>query len=463
VHEPGQRQLARPRRHQPLARAVRLRALHAGAWLDPQVGERIRTLALLAAALVAAACGRGDAAPGETQIEFWAFGREGEAVRALVPGFERAHPGLRVRVQQVPWSAAHEKLLTAWVGGALPDAFQLGVTWVAEFASVGALATLDSRVAASAALPADDFFPGLLDATRYADASFALPWYADTRLFFYRSDLLAGAGAREPPRSWDGWRAALAALRGRLGPDAAPLLLPLGEWELPVILALQRDAGLLREGGRFGDFQSPAFRAGFADYLALYADGLAARTGAAQVANLYQDFAAGRFAAFVTGPWNLGELAKRLPPELEPRWATAPLPALAGDGPGVSLALGAGLAISASSPRQDAASAWLEYLAQPAQQVELFRLAGDLPARRSAWDDPALAGSARARAFRVQLEHLRAPPAVPEWEQIASRIARHAEAAVRGEASPDEALAALDADADRILEKRRWLLEREAR
>jgi multiple sugar transport system substrate-binding protein len=422
----------------------------------------IRPLALLlSAALAAAACGRG-AEPGVTTIEFWALGREGEAVRALVPEFERAHPDVRVRVQQIPWSAAHEKLLTAWVGGALPDAFQLGVTWIAEFASVGALAPLDARIAASAALPRDDFFPGLLEATRYAGATYAVPWYADTRLFFYRGDLL-GVDAAAAPRSWDEWRAALAPLRGRLGPGAAPLFAPLGEWELPVILALQRGAGLLRDDARFGDFQSPAFRDAFAFYLSLYADGLAARDGAAQVANLHQDFAAGRFVAFVTGPWNLGELARRLPPELEPRWGTAPLPAQrAGDAPGVSLAGGAGLALAAGSPRQDAAFAWVEFLAQPAQQLAFQRLSGDLPARRSAWDDAALAGDARARAFRVQLEHLRALPAVPEWEQIASRIARHAEAAVRGSATPDAALAALDADADRILEKRRWLLARGA-
>jgi hypothetical protein len=52
-------------------------------------------------------------------VDFWVLGREGEVVQQLVPEFERRTPG--VRVQQIPWSAAHGKLLTAYVGEAMPD------------------------------------------------------------------------------------------------------------------------------------------------------------------------------------------------------------------------------------------------------------------------------------------------------------------------------------------------------
>jgi multiple sugar transport system substrate-binding protein len=66
----------------------------------------------------------------------------------------------------------------------------------------------------------------------------------------------------------------------------------------------------------------------------------------------------------------------------------------------------------------------------------------------------------RIQAFRRQLEHVAPTPRLPEWEQIADQVWRRAEQAVRGEASIDEALAALDADVDRILAKRRRLRER---
>jgi multiple sugar transport system substrate-binding protein len=406
----------------------------------------------LAAALLALACGRGEP---ERVVEFWALGREGEHVRALVAGFEARHPGATVRVQQIPWSAAHEKLLTAFVGDALPDVVQLGNTWIPEFVALGALEKLDPWLAKTPALDATDFFPGVREAGVIEGATLALPWYADTRLLYYRADWFPPG----LPAEWPAWLAAAERVQARLGPGQHALLLPLGEWEVPVILALQHGAELLREDGRYGNFRSAEFRAAFAFYLSLFERGLAPETGVAQLTSLHQDFAAGAFGALVTGPWNLREFAARVQGVA---WATAPMPALAGPGPGVSLAGGASLALVAGSPRKELAWAWMTYLAEPAQQAEFHRLSGDLPARRAAWSDPVLA-EPRAAAFRAQLAHAVATPRVPEWERIASRIAWHAETAVRQRRPLDEVLAALDRDADQALEKRRWLLARRER
>lgn len=395
-----------------------------------------------------------------TVVQFWAMGREGEVVQGLVPDFERRNPGLRVRVQQVPWSAAHEKLLTAFVGNAMPDAFQLGNTWIPEFVALGALEPLDARLQASPRMPVADYFPGIFDTNVIEGTTYAVPWYVDTRLLFYRSDLLAAAGVDAPPRTWEGWIDAMTRVKQHLGADRYAVLLPMTEWQVPVILAMQRNAGLLRDHEQFGDFRAPAFREAFAFYLDLFRRGFAPRAGAAQVANLYQDFAAGYFAFFITGPWNIGEFGRRLPPGLQNQWATAPMPSIDGSGPGVSVAGGASLAINRRSPHRDAAWQWIEYLSEPAQQVRFYELTGDLPARQSAWAAPPLAENRHAQAFGVQLRHVRATPKIPEWERIADLVTRHAEAAIRGRMSLDEALTALDADVDAVLEKRRWMLQR---
>jgi multiple sugar transport system substrate-binding protein len=405
----------------------------------------------------AAACGdRGATRP---QIELWAMGREGEVVERLVPDFERRHPGLRVRVQQIPWSAAHEKLLTAYVGDTLPDVVQVGSTWIPELAALGALAPLDARVDGSPSMPRADFFPGVL-ATHVIDGrTMAIPWYVDTRVLFYRRDLLRAAGAAELPSAWAEWLAVMARLTDP--PRRYAVFLPPTDWVMPVVLALQRGAELLRDGDRYGNFASPPVRDAFRFYRDLFARGLAPTAAAADVTNVYEDFAAGYFAVYPSGPWDLGEFARRLPAPVARDWAVAPMPGEEPGVPGRSLAGGAGLALVARSRRPDEAWALIEFLAEPAQQVAFHRLSGDLPARRSAWEAAALDREPPTAVFWTQLAYLAAPPAVPEWERIATAVGRSAAAVVRGEVDLDAALARLDHDVDGILAKRRWLLERE--
>ena len=410
------------------------------------------------AALLLLACGA--ARRSNTTVEFWALGGEGEVVQPLVAEFERREPGIRVRVQQIPWSAAREKLLTAYVGDAMPDVFQLGSTWIPEFVALGALEPLDARIAASPDLAAGDFFPGVLDANAIDGRTWGVPWYVDTRLLFYRRDLLAAAGVEEAPRTWDAWLEALTRVRRHAGETRYAILLPMTEWEVPVALAMERGARLLRDGDRYGDFRAPAFREAFEFYLGLFERGLAPRSGAAQIANLYQDFASGFFTFYVSGPWNLAELARRLPAPLADAWSTAPMPSAGGASPGVSLAGGASLVLLRGTPRAAAAWRLVEFLSEPRQQIAFYRLSGDLPSRPSAWRDASLASDPRARAFRVQLERVRATPKIPEWERIADALSRSCEAAIRGEVEPEAALAQLDSDVDALLAKRRWLLAR---
>ena len=416
-------------------------------------------LVLVAAAAIAVhGCHRGG---DRDDLVLWAMGSEGDAAAQLVREFERANPALHVRVQTLPWSAAHEKILTAFVGDSMPDAFQAGNTWLPELRELGAIDAIDARLDASATLDRADFFPGVLDTNVIEGVTWGLPWYVDTRLLFYRRDLLERAGVAEVPATWDAWRDAMTLLAEHPATaDGHAILLPMREWEVPVILALGNRAELLRDHDRFGNFRSPPVRAAFAWYLDLFTRGLAPRASASTSGNLYQDFARGAFAYYVTGPWNLGELAKRLPAELAESWDTAPMPAARAGEPGLSLAGGASLVVSAKSARKDDAWRLIEFLAAPERQSALTRLTGDLPASRSAWTRSGLADAPRTRAFYAQLQSLRATPKIPEWEQIATSIARHAESMIRGEQTLDAGLADLDADVYQILAKRRWLLDR---
>ena len=386
------------------------------------------------------------------------MGREGEVVAQLLPEFERAHPGIRVHVQQLPWTAAHEKLLTAFAGDATPDLCQLGNTWIPELVALNALEPLDQYAAASAIVHASDYFAGIWDTNRVDGKLYGVPWYVDTRLVFYRRDVLQHAGFSAPPRSWQEWKRMLAAVEKQGRPDRYAMLLPLNEFEPLLALALQQDEPLLREDGRWGNFAGAGFRRALTFYLEIFQRGWAPRLATAAISNVWHEFGRGRFAFYVSGPWNIGELRRRLPAGQQDTWTTAPLPGP--NGPGASIAGGSSLVVFRASRHQAAAWRLIEFLSQPAVQRRFHALTGDLPPRRATWEDPGLAADRHARAFREQLERVKPAPKIPEWERIATEMRLVAERAVHGELSVDQAAQELDARANRILEKRRWLLAR---
>lgn len=421
------------------------------------MNARRRALALLVA-LAATIAGCAPRERGVT-LRFWGMGREGEVVEQLVPAFEREHPGVRVIVQQIPWSAAHEKLLTAHVGRATPDVSQLGNTWVPEFAALRAIEPLEGSAAAGAIRP-ETFFGGIWDTNVIDGRAYGVPWYVDTRVLFYRRDLLRQAGYDHMPQDWAGWREAMRAVKKVVGPDRYAIFLPLNEWNPPVIFGLQAGSRLLADGDTRAAFGDSAFRRGFDFYLGLFREGLAPPVTGNEIANAYQEFARGYVTMWITGPWNLGEFRRRLPPEQQDAWATAPMPGPTGAASGVSLAGGSSLVVFRGSKHQAEAWAFVEYLSRPEVQLEFWRLTGDLPGRVEAWRDSALTADPNVRAFGTQLERVVAMPKVPECEQIAIRLQDWVERTVRGSVPPDAALAGLSAEVDRMLEKRRWLRAR---
>ncbi|WP_444844517.1 sugar ABC transporter substrate-binding protein [Duganella caerulea] len=388
-------------------------------------------------------------------LKFWAMGREGEVVTALMPEFERTHPGVRVEVQQLPWTAAHEKLLTAFAGEVMPDIFQLGNTWVPEFKAIGALRALDGEVATSQHVTRADYFPGIWDTNIVDGKLWGVPWYVDTRVMFYRRDMLARAGYAKPPQTWEDWMKAMTAIKRIVGPDNYAILLPSDEFEPLLALALQQDEPLLRDGGRYGNFRTPGFRRSLQLYADMYAQKLAPLN---RITNVYHEFGMGYVSFYISGPWNMGEFKRRLPADQQDSWMTAILPGPSG--PAASVAGGSSLVLAASSKHQREGWQLIEYLSRTDTMARFHELTGDLPPRRSNWSHPRLAEDKYAQAFGEQLERVKPAPKVPEWEQIATEMRLVTERVTHGELTVDQAAAELDAKADHILEKRRWMLAR---
>jgi multiple sugar transport system substrate-binding protein len=390
-------------------------------------------------------------------LTFWTIGREGEAITQLLPEFERENPDIHVDLQQLPLTAAHQKLLTAFAGDSLPDMTQLGNTWIPEFVALRALQPLQASVARSNVIKPDDYFASIWATNVYNGVLYGVPWYVDTRLLFYRSDVLKAAGFDAPPRTWPEWRHMLAVLshpqQGVYG-----ILLPTNEYEQLLSLALQQPDPLLRDGGRYGNFESPGFKRALAFYVDTFKQHEAPAITNVEAGNPWSEFGRGVYDFYFSGPWNIGEFRKRLSAEEQGDWQTAPLPGP--DGPGAALAGGCSLVIFRSSAHKEAAWKLIEYLSRPDVQQRFYALLGDMPPRRSSWNGGSLQDDSKALAFREQLERVKPTPPVPEWEQIANEMQLVAAQAVAGNLTVDQATAEMDRRADRILEKRRWMLDR---
>ena len=390
---------------------------------------------------------------GGPELDMWAMGAEAEHLAELLATLPGGAPR-DIRIQPLPWSAAHEKLLTAFAGGSLPDLGQVGNSWIAELAAIGAIQPVPPAMRSLV----DGQFGGVVESNRIDGRLMALPWYVDTRLQFYRKDLFEAAGFAVPPPRWDDWKRALHLVRRKQGGEGFAILLPINEFEHLTQMGLSAGATFLTADGTRGAFRSPEFRQALAFYKSLFDEKLAPVAGAAQISNVWNEFAKGYFTVYPSGPWTIGDMKSRLPAALQSSWATAPFPGP--DGPGRSTAGGSSLVVFANA--RDPAAAWrlVGQLVAPTAQAKLQALTGDLPPSRAVWDSAGLTADPITDAFARQLDRTTALPKVPEWERIATEMQTVAELFVRGRMPIDEAVADMDRRADRLLEKRRWMLAR---
>ncbi len=395
-------------------------------------------------------------AKSEKTINFWAMGREGEVVTELIPEFINQNPNIKVIVQQIPWTAAHEKLLTAFAGDTLPDIAQIGNSWLPEMVAIGAVSPLGYITQDSVLIDKSDYFEGIWKTNIIDGELYGVPWYVDTRLLFYNKKTLAQCGYQNVPNNWKDWQSAMRIMKGKIGAQKYPILLPVNEYEPLITLALQVDDPILKDNASLGNMNSKGFKSALSYYDSLFKEGLAPTTAANEISNIYDEFSRGFFNFYISGPWNIGEFKRRLPADIQDDWATSPMPGP--NGFGASSAGGSSIVIMRKSQKQNHAWKLLRFLSQPDIQKKFFELTGDLPARKSTWESGGLKTDKYAKAFYEQLNLVKPNPLAPEWERIAQEVRIIAEKMVRGEFTIDGAANEMELRSNRILEKRRYLL-----
>jgi multiple sugar transport system substrate-binding protein len=409
------------------------------------MGRLMRAAIMVLAAILLTACA-GDT-PRALTFAGSAVGREAEVLRAQLARFQERHPDTPVDVRATPDAAdTRHQLYVQWLNAHAtdPDILQLDVIWTAEFAAAGWILPLDRFLPAP-----DDFLPAAVAANRWRGTLYAVPWFVDVGMLYWRTDL-----ATHPPATFEQLRA-----------QASERRLPMGlVWQgaryeglVTVFLEYVTAFGgqILDATGQVVVDSEPAIRALEEMRDAIYLSG----TVPAEVLGWQEEhtrfaFQNGRAQFMRNWPYAVALLRDTPQSHVAGKFGIAPMPA----GPGGTSAAtlgGAQLAINARSDRADDAYAVIAFLLEPEQMIERARVVGQYPSRSSLYDGDALqqALGVRTDDLRAVLERAVPRPVTPVYSELSEVLQIHLHRALTRQSSPREALRAAAAAMRAILQR----------
>jgi multiple sugar transport system substrate-binding protein len=413
------------------------------------------TVATLAtAALALSACGRGtgaaasndqakDVSSGKANgtITVWAMGAEGEKLPALAKQFESANPGAKVNVTAIPWDAAHDKFTTAITAGKTPDAAMVGTTWMGEFAGLGALDPTPPSFDKS------QFFPGAQKTTEVNGTSYGIPWYVETRLVYYRTDLAKKAGYTTPPKDWAGLKAMAKAMQDKAGAKWGIGLQAGGQgsWQSIMPFAWSNGASLSKDGKSYS-FDTPEMQEAVKYYQSYFTDGIADKAAPA-TPTTEPDFVSGKVPMFISGPWEMSAVEKVGGKGFKDKYSVAVMPTKKMSS---SFVGGSDFAVFKDSKERDTAWKFVKFLTDPKTQAQWYQQSTDLPSVTTAWKDPSISADTKLAKFGEQLKTAQAPPSFATWEQVVAQFDTEMEKVTKQGSDPAAALKTVQTQAQSI-------------
>ena len=370
-------------------------------------------------------------------LTVWAMGDEGDKLgnSDVIQQFQQANPNIKVNVTAIPWNVAHDKLITAVAGKQTPDITQLGTTWAGEFSKLNAIDDVPSSIDQSS------FYKAAIDAGTYNGKLVGVPWYVDTRVLYYRTDLAQQSGITQAPQTWDDLNKLAQAYHNNGAKYG--ISLQSNDWQ-EYVTFLYSAGGDIMQNNQF-TLDSPAAVKALTEYASFFQQNLTPQTEP-QGFDVTQSFVSGDTPMFFSGPWHRS-LIQKAGPNLEGKWATARVPK---DQSSTSFVGGAEFAVFKNSPNRDAAWKFVQYMTQPDTQVAWYKDISDLPAVKSAWDDSTISSDQSLKVFGDQLNDTKAPPSIPQWEEVAQKMDDWLQKACLGQVSPQDAAKGMQQDATNI-------------
>ena len=344
--------------------------------------KSLRTPAVVAALAVVstglAACGGDDGGSGNasenkgsgqgavkeptepTEVSFFSWIGNSADMKKLAKEFEKEHPNIDIKFENVPAETAGQVLSTRIAGNNAPDVAYVNASDTADYASRGAAVDLSDYIERSEIVKPDDYVEAFKTFVTYEDKMWGLPMGGETTGLFYRTDMFEEAGIDGPPETWEEFEETAAALTNEAENEYGFSIFASESAYYWYPWLYQAGGDLLSEDGEILFTSDEAKEA--AEYyvnLAKYAppDYLNSNSWDGRVA-----FAEGQVGMYMAGAWFAGTLTEEFP-DIEGKWATAPLP----DGPAgcKTTIAGDSLVMMEQTDVPDAAWIWMEFLSRP--------------------------------------------------------------------------------------------------
>jgi multiple sugar transport system substrate-binding protein len=387
-------------------------------------------------AVALTACGR---PPDSLTFSGSVLGAEGEIVRRQVARFEAEH-GVRTEVRPTPDAAdQRHQLYVQWANAwsTDPDILQLDVIWTPEFAAAGWIRPLDEFRIPEETLA--DFFDATLRANRWGGRLYAVPWFVDAGMLYWRTDLMNAA-----PMTFTELKAA-ASRALQAGEVTAGFVWQGARYEGLVTVFLEHLAGfggaILAENDAVVVDSPAGVRA-----LTFMRDSIFRDRIVPEAVLTWQEeqarfaFQNGRAAFMRNWPYAAALLERPGESAVARRFAVAPMPRE--DGRPAAALGGAQLAINARSRQPEQAWALVQYLTAPEQMLERAEVTGQFPSRRSLYVNPRLTEALPVppEVAREIVESALPRPATPVYSQLSGILQIQLHRALTRQASPEEAL-----------------------
>lgn len=378
------------------------------------------------------------------ELSVWIMGDGNEQAQNIFDAYTD-ETGIDINLQSIPWSAAHDRLLTAVASGEGPDVIQMGSTYMAEFSDAGALADITEYVEANDALSPDNFFEGNINTTEIDGKYYAVPWYTETRALYYRTDLLDEVGYPEGPSTWDELYDSSIELSDR-GDNVYGFDINFQEPTFGFMFARQNGSELITEDKQ-AVLNEPEFVEAI-DYLKQFVENDASPSENLGL-ELSQTFGGeGVVPMFISGPWSMTNIENETT-DIDGKWSIRTLP----EGPvnNMSNTGGANLAVWSSSNHVEEAVDLIEHMTSTESLLMYYENTSSLPARIETWEEEPFQGELIS-VFGEQLENSEHMPVIEEWDAIAQSYLSTFESIMIGGADTQEALDNLNSEVQSMLD-----------